>query len=586
MPKHVAGKRGTARRRMSGPVASGAGTTKPKEKGPAVERESWWETAVIYQVYVRSFTDGDGDGIGDLAGVRSRLGYLRELGVDAIWFNPWYLSPMADGGYDIVDYHEIEPLFGSIEQAEQLIAEAHALGIRIVLDVVPNHGSDQEPWFGDALTSPSGSPERARYHFRPGRGANGELAPNDWESIFGGPAWTRTNGPEGQPGEWYLHLFAPEQPDYNWDNPEVRAHFDEVLRFWFDRGVDGFRIDSAALLVKEPRLVDLGASDWTRSPGGHPFVDRDGIHDVYRQWRRLADSYTGKRLLVGEVWLPEQPDRFARYLRPDELHAAFNFSLLGCAFEATALREVIETTLDSHVALGPWPTWVLSNHDVVRPVTRYGRCGTAFSMDDRRIGEASDLELGARRARAAALLTLSLPGAVYIYQGEELGLWEVEELPDELLEDPIWRRSGHTDRGRDGCRVPIPWTGQEAPFGFGPDGSTPWLPQPAQWKDFTVEAESADAGSMLELYRAALRLRRLEPAFRTRELRWLPARDGVLVYCRGTDLLVVANLSDQPIDLSRSGEVLLSSAPTQEAKLPVDCAAWLRLPAGRLRSDL
>jgi alpha-glucosidase len=540
--------------------------------GPSATSRDWWRTAAIYEVYVRSFADGNGDGIGDLAGVRARLPYLAELGIDAIWFAPWYPSPMADAGYDVADYRAIEPLFGSLDEAEQLIAEAHGLGIRIIIDIVPNHGSDQQQWFADALAAQAGSAERARYHFRPGRGPAASLPPNNWISEFGGTAWSPTTNADGTGGEWYLHLFSPGQPDFNWAHPGVRAEFADVLRFWFDRGVDGFRIDSAALLAKDPALADL---DPGQAGGEHPYIDRDGVHGIYREWRRIADSYSGERVLIGEVWLPDA-ERLTRYLRPDELHSAFNFDFLCCAWDATRLREVIDVTLDSHARVGAAATWVLSNHDVVRHVTRYGRADTAFSMSDRRIGEPSDRELGTRRARAAALLTFSLPGAVYLYQGDELGLWEVEDIPDELLQDPFWERSGHTDRGRDGCRVPLPWSGKQPPFGFGPEGSVPWLPQPTQWKDLTAEAESGSDGSMLELYRAALRLRHKEPGFASSEMLWLDSPADVLRYRRGDDITVVINLSAHAVELPAHDGVLISSAPVVGGMLAPDCAAWLR----------
>jgi alpha-glucosidase len=393
--------------------------------------------------------------------------------------------------------------------------------------------------------------------------------------VFGGPAWSRTTNADGTAGEWYLHLFSPGQPDFNWAHPDVRAEFADVLRFWFDRGVDGFRLDSAALLAKDPALGDLRSGQGT---GVHPFEDRDGVHGIYREWRKIADSYPGERVLIGEVWLPD-PERLARYLRADELHSAFNFDFLCCAWDAARLREVIDVTLATHARVGATPTWVLSNHDVVRHVTRYGRADTAFSMSDRRIGEPADRELGQRRARAAALLTFSLPGCVYLYQGDELGLWEVEDIPDELLQDPFWERSGHTDRGRDGCRVPLPWAGEEPPFGFGPDGCVPWLPQPAEWKDLTAERQAADPHSMLQLYRAALRLRRAEPALAGGDLTWLPSPEGVLCYRRADSITVLVNLSAQPAELPADAEVLISSSPLDHDVLPPDTAAWLRVGA-------
>ncbi|MFD6735441.1 glycoside hydrolase family 13 protein, partial [Micromonospora aurantiaca] len=416
------------------------------------DNSPWWRSAVIYQVYPRSFADGDGDGIGDVAGIRSRLDHLAALGVDAIWFSPWYPSPMADAGYDVSDYRDIDPVFGTLAEVEALIAEAHALGIRSIVDVVPNHCSDAHPWFRAALAGGPGAPERDLFWFRAGRGPGGDLPPTDWTGEFGGPTWTRTTDPDGTPGDWYLHLFAPQQPDFNWDHPRVRAEFEDILRFWFDRGVDGIRIDSAGLLVKDGTLPEV------HPDRPHPFRDQDGVHDVYRAWRRIADSYPGGRALVGEVWLPDR-QRFANYLRPDELHTAFNFDFLGCAWDATALRESIDGTLAAHAPVGAPATWVLSNHDVTRHVTRYGRADTRFSFAAKREGIPTDLELGTRRARAAALLSLALPGAAYVYQGEELGLWEVEDIPYELRQDPMWERSGRVDPGRDGCRVPLPWQG-------------------------------------------------------------------------------------------------------------------------------
>ncbi|RKN45527.1 glycoside hydrolase family 13 protein [Micromonospora endolithica] len=537
----------------------------------------WWRGAVIYQVYPRSFADGDGDGIGDIAGIRSRLDHLCTLGVDAIWFSPWYPSPMADAGYDVSDYRDIDPVFGTLAEVEALIAEAHERGIRTIVDVVPNHCSDAHPWFQAALAGGPGAPERDLFWFRPGRGPGGDQRPTDWIGEFGGETWTRTTNPDGTPGDWYLHLFAPQQPDFNWDHPRVRAEFEDILRFWFDRGADGIRIDSAGLLVKDGTLPEV------RPDQPHPFHDLDGVHDVYRAWRRIADSYPGDRALIGEVWLPDR-QRFANYLRPDELHAAFNFDFLGCAWDAAALRESIDGTLSAHAPVGAPATWVLSNHDVTRHVTRYGREDTTFSFAKKREGIFSDLELGTTRARAAALLSLALPGAAYVYQGEELGLPEVEDIPPELRTDPMWPRSGYVDPGRDGCRVPLPWSGDEPPFGFSPDGaaSAPWLPQPAHWKDRTVRAQTGDPHSMLELYRAAIAIRRAEPALGDGELTWLPAPDGVLAFSRGGGFHCLVNLSGAPVPLPAGGEPLLASRPLDDDLLPPDTAVWLRVaePAG------
>jgi alpha-glucosidase len=546
-------------------------------KGLAVADEPtdrWWCSAVIYEIYVRSFADGNGDGIGDLDGVRARLGYLADLGVDALWFTPWFPSPMADGGYDVADYRDVAPMFGTLADAEKLIDEAHGFGVRIIIDVVPNHCSNEHPWFQRALAAAPGSPERELFWFRPGLGENGELPPNNWASIFGGRAWTRTTNDDGTPGEWYLHLFDPGQPDFNWNSQIVRNEFEDILRFWFDRGVDGIRIDSAALLIKDNDLAD---ADLTGGPGaGHAYADRDGVHDVYRSWRRVAEEYPN-RALIGEIWLPDS-ERFARYLRSDELHVAFNFEFLCCAWDADLLRSVVDTTMAAHQPVGAPATWVLSNHDVVRHVTRYGRADTSFDMADRRVGSPSDLALGERRARAAAMLTLALPGGAYIYQGEEFGLAEVEDLPDDVRQDPFWLRSGHTEPGRDGCRVPLPWSGDQPPFGFSGDGAVPpWLPQPSSWADRTMRAQAARTDSMLTLYREALRLRRTQPELGDGPMSWLPAEPGVLAFARGAGgFACVVNLSGRPVELP-AGELLLASDPVVDGQLPPDTAAWLRI---------
>ena len=538
----------------------------------------WWRTAVVYQVYLRSFADGNGDGIGDLAGLRARLPYLKELGVDAVWINPWYPSPMKDGGYDVADYRDIDPVFGTLAEAEEMIAESHALGVRVVLDIVPNHTSDQHRWFQEALASPPGSPERDRYVFRDGKGPDGSLPPNDWRSKFGGRAWTRVTEPDGSPGQWYLHLFAPEQPDLNWVNRDVRAEFESILRFWFDRGVDGFRIDVAHGLAKDPALPDLGLPDDAlfeneQRKEDHPHWDQDAVHEIYQTWRKIADSYAGDRVFVAEARVSD--DRLPLYLRQDELHTAFNFSFLGAAWEPNAIREAIDRSVTTLSTVGAPSTWVLSNHDVPRHVTRYGRRVTSIRERDVDAGPC-DRELGTRRARAAALLMLALPGSAYLYQGEELGLWEVEDLPDEVLCDPTFKRSGGTVRGRDGCRVPLPWSGSDAPFGFGPKGGKkPWLPQPEEWEHYSAQIQSGTPGSMLELYRAALRLRQGQPGFDGETLRWLDTPEGVLAFERSPVLRCAVNFSGEPYPLPRNWGVLLTSDRVTGGLLPPDTTAWL-----------
>ena len=535
----------------------------------------WWRGAAIYQVYPRSFCDANGDGTGDLAGVRTRLSYLAGLGVDALWFTPWYPSPMADGGYDVADYRAIDPLFGDLAEAEALISDAAAVGIRIIIDIVPNHVSDQHTWFRAALAAGPGAPERERFWFREGRGEHGELPPNGWISEFGGPAWSRVVGPDGTPEQWYLHLFAPGQPDLNWGHRDVVADHEEILRFWFDRGVAGIRIDSAALVAKDERLPEVPG---TPQPGEHPYVDREDLQHIYRSWRQIADGYGPDRVLIGELWLPDG-ERFARYLRPGVLHSAFNFDYMSAPWDAKALRASIEQTLEIHERVGAPATWVLSNHDVTRPVTRYGREDTAFAFDTKRFGTPTDLELGTRRARAAALLAMALPGAYYVFQGEELGLPEAD-IPLARIEDPMHARSGGIDPGRDGCRVPFPWSGTEPPYGFSPRPVDTWLPQPDGWGGRTAAAQARDPGSMLALYRAALGLRRDLPELGAGDgapLGWLDLGPDVIAFGRGGRFACVTNFSGTPVDLPPAARAHLSSAALVGGQLPPDATAWLEL---------
>ncbi|MFF4080180.1 glycoside hydrolase family 13 protein [Streptomyces sp. NPDC001777] len=533
----------------------------------------WWQDAVIYQVYPRSFADGNGDGMGDLAGVRARLPYLQDLGVDAVWLSPFYASPQADAGYDVADYRDIDPMFGTLMDADGLIRDAHELGLRIIVDLVPNHSSDRHEWFRRALAEGPGSALRERYHFRPGKGENGELPPNDWESVFGGPAWTRTTDPDGTPGDWYLHLFAPEQPDFNWEHPAVADEFRSILRFWLDMGVDGFRVDVAHGLVKAEGLPDLGSRDQLRLLGNDvmPFFDQDGVHEIYRSWRTILDEYPGARILVAEAWTPTV-ERTANYVRPDEMHQAFNFQYLSTAWDAAELRKVIDSSLDAMRPVGAPTTWVLSNHDVTRHATRFANppgLGT-------QIRTPGDRELGLRRARAATLLMLALPGSAYIYQGEELGLPDVTDLPDEVRQDPSFFRAEGQDGFRDGCRVPIPWTRGGSSYGFGDGGS--WLPQPDGWGELSVEAQTGVPGSTLELYRAAIAARREHPGLGAgTSVEWEAAPEGVLVLAR-PGFVCTVNTTDRPVRVPVRGTVLLSSAPVvidgDEAELPADTTVW------------
>jgi alpha-glucosidase len=522
----------------------------------------WWRDAVIYQVYVRSFADADGDGIGDLAGVRSRLPYLRELGVDGIWLNPFYPSPRVDGGYDVSDHRAVDPRLGSSSDFDALIADAHRLGLRVLVDLVPNHTSSDHQWFRDAVAKGPGSPERARYLFRDGRGPGGDEPPNDWSSLFGGSAWARIAETDGTPGQWYLHLFHPAQPDLDWTNPEVRAEFESILRFWFDRGVDGFRIDVAHGLAKDPEMPDLAGRYAPASKAvGHPHWDLDEVHDVYRAWRRLSDGYPGDRAFVAEAWV-RSAARLARYLRPDELHTAFSPDLLESPWNADAIREAIVTSMAELAKVGAPSTWVLSNHDVTREVTRYGGG-----------------PLGTRRARAAAMLMLALPGGAYVYQGEELGLPEVTDLPDEVRRDPVFTLSGGAEPGRDGCRVPLPWSGDRPPYGFGP-GGRPWLPQPPAWAELTVERQRADPGSTLAMYRRAIELRRQLAALGDGDLEWLDTGPGVLAFRREPGFGCVVNLGDEPADppawrsRERWSELLASGPLEEDGRVPGATTVW------------
>lgn len=545
------------------------------------EESHWWQTAVVYQVYIRSFADGDGDGVGDIQGLRARLPYLAQLGVDAIWINPWYPSPMADAGYDVADYRDIDPAYGTLEDAQTLIAEAHALGIRVILDIVPNHTSDRHEWFRAALADEPGA--RQRYHFRPGAGADGSSPPNNWQSVFGGPAWTRVDsGP--LKGQWYLHLFAPGQPDLNWDHPEVRAEFEDILAFWFDRGVDGFRIDVAHGLVKEAGLPDGADADaepqaMLHTEGRHPAWDQDGVHEVYRGWRSVAERYAPERIFIAEAWVPSN-ERLARYLRPDELHTAFQFDFLRAPWRAEWLRKVVDDAISSAASVGAPPTWVLSNHDVTRTVTRFSRSQPAHLVDTEwergRWGEeVPDHPLGRRRARAAALVQLALPGTAYVYQGEELGLEEIEDLPAEARQDPTWVQSGFTDVGRDGCRIPLPWNGTEPPYGFSPDpGAGLWLPQPWHWAQRSAEAQDHDPESTLNLYRAALRLRP-ELWSGAGPVEWIEVAPDVAAFRRG-DAQCWVNTGDSEVSLPAGATVALASEPGVDRLLPPDTAVWLR----------
>jgi alpha-glucosidase len=533
---------------------------------PVVGDAEWWRDAIVYQIYVRSFADGNGDGTGDIAGMRSRLGYLQRLGIDAVWINPWYKSPLLDGGYDVADYREIDERFGTTADAEEFIAAAREHGIRVLVDLVPNHTSWEHEWFRAALAASPGSLERARYHFLDGRGDHGELPPNDWRSIFGGPAWTRTAD-----GQWYLHLFDESQPDVNWEHPDVVAEFESVMRFWLDRGAAGFRIDVAHGLAKAPGYPDAGVSvnDGKGGVEPLPYSDRDEIHPIVRRWRRLLDGYDD-RMMVAEAWV--HASRRPLYLRADEYHQAFDFDLLTAPWDAGAFEAIIVDSVRAAREVGSNPTWVLSNHDVVRHATRYGLPvdvdpGT-WLLDGPH--DLLDAERGARRARSAALVTLGLPGSAYVYQGDELGLPEAWELPTEVLQDPVWHDSEHTVKGRDGCRVPIPWESTGPSLGFG-DGPA-WLPQPASFAELAASAQEGDPSSMLTLYRSAIALRR-ERLVGEAGFELLDLGADVLAFRRGP-VVCIANMGESAAPVP-DGDVLLASLPVVDGRVPADGAVWL-----------
>lgn len=556
---------------------------------------TWWDDAVVYQVYLRSFADADGDGIGDLAGLRSRLGYLADLGVDAIWVNPFYLSPQRDHGYDIADYFVIDPVYGSVPQLVDLVDEAHRLGVRVLIDMVANHCSDQHAWFREALADGAQSHARERFLFRDGRGESHELPPNNWQSVFGGPAWTQVCEPDGSAGQWYYHAFDSSQPDFNWRAPEVATYFEAVLKFWYGCGVDGFRIDVAHGLFKSAEMADFaGAADGS---GGHNYAmwDQPEVHDVYRAWRRIGDDYSPSKYYIGEIWVPSV-ESLVPYLADDELNQGFSFDLLVQPWDARHMVDAIDRGVEQARVTGSPTAWTLSNHDVHRTASRYGQVQDLSIPDPtdmlaaaRRTGPV-DPVLGVQRARAAAMLQLALPGSTYLYQGEELGLLEVFDLPDEAREDPIWLRSAGTELGRDGCRVPLPWSSAGASFGFSGRSAThlPWLPQPEWFDRFAVDVQEADPGSTLHLYRTWLRRRRDYFASGS-ALEWIdPPSPDSIAFARGTGVCVV-NFGATPVALPESwdaSEIIGSAQIGRDATVPANSAVWLvssRLPAARGR---
>nr|WP_308289039.1 glycoside hydrolase family 13 protein [Microbacterium trichothecenolyticum] len=545
-----------------------------------LELPAWWRQAVVYQVYPRSFADANGDGIGDIKGVTSRVPYLKELGVDAVWLSPFYPSALADGGYDVADYRDVDPRLGTLDDFDEMLAALHREGIKVVVDIVPNHTSDQHAWFQEALAAGPGSAARARYIFRDGKGPDGAEPPADWESVFGGSAWQRVAD-----GQWYFHNFAVEQPDLDWSNPEVRADFVKTLRFWSDRGVDGFRIDVAHMLTKDfvdplPSQAELDAMP---RDGNHPMIDRDDVHEVYAEWREVFDSYDPPRTAVAEAWV--EPSRIPLYARAESLGQAFNFDLLEADFDAAQFRRIVGDNLALAAKSGSSTTWVLSNHDVVRHATRYGlpdaerdekgrptrKHGNEWLLSGGKT-PVLDRERGLRRARAATLFVLGLPGSAYVYQGEELGLHEVASIPDAERQDPTFYRSPGEDIGRDGCRVPLPWSADGTSYGFGDGGAH--LPQPSWFAQCAVSVQDGDPRSTLALYRQALALRRL---LQTGEsLEWIKTgRDDVLGFRRPNGWTVFTNFGEAPYELPEGGAHSLSSYHFEGRELPGETTVWI-----------
>jgi len=552
-------------------------TVEATDDAAATTGSEWWRSAVIYQIYPRSFADSDGDGIGDLKGITDRLPSLATLGIDAIWLSPFFTSPQKDAGYDVADYCDIDPLFGTIDDFVAMRHRAHELGLKVIVDLVPNHTSDQHAWFQAALASPEGSEERARYIFRDGKGASGEIAPNNWESVFGGPAWTRITKADGTPGQWYLHLFDTSQPDLDWNNPWVHEQFRDILRFWLDRGIDGFRVDVAHGLVKAPGLPDYTPDPDGGSMGGDaldvPFWAQEGVHEIYRDWHKVLAEYEGDRVLCAEAWV-EPLSKLARWVRSDEMHQAFNFSYLETPWTGPALRRIIDDSLEAFESVGAPSTWVLSNHDVVRHASRLAL--TAENPQGAGIGPTSDglpdTEIGLQRARAASALMLGLPGSAYVYQGEELGLPESIYLPDDSRQDPTWFRTEGERYGRDGCRVPIPWEADSPAYGFSETGDS-WLPQPADWAPYARDRQVGVVGSTLELYTLALALRH-EYNLGMGSVEWLPGFSEGVVAFRNGDVTVIANTGSVAIELP-AGEIALSTGDVYGASLPGDTTVWL-----------
>jgi len=492
----------------------------------AQQAPPWWKSAVLYQIYPRSFADSNADGTGDLQGVIDHLEYLQWLGVDGIWLSPITVSPNADWGYDVADYCAVQPDLGTMATFENLVAAADERHIRVLLDIVPNHTSEEHPWFVSSSSSTT-DPRRDWYVWADPKPDG--TAPNNWVSSFGGPAWTL----DPRTGQYYLHNHLSEQPDLNWWNDGVRAEFDKIFRFWFDRGVAGFRIDVCNVIVKDAGLRDNPPAteddDFEAQLFGQRFVyngNRPEVHDVIRGWRRLAESYDVARVLVGET--PVKVDTMVQYYGDgsDELHLAFNFPFITAPFAAASMRRIVEDT-EALLPPGAWPAWTGSNHDMSRFASRW-----------------ADGDL--RKARAALLMLLCLRGTPVLYQGDEIGLCNATVEKDDLR-DPLGVRYWPAYAGRDAMRTPMPW--RDVPGGgFTDPGTRPWLPL-GPFGGCNVEAQRSDPESMLTLARDLIALRRLSPALQTGSYQTMAAPEGVWAWRRGSGVVVALNMNDHGVTL-------------------------------------
>jgi alpha-glucosidase len=540
----------------------------------------WWRSGVIYQIYPRSFADSNGDGLGDLKGITSRLDSLAALGIDAIWLSPFYCSPQKDAGYDVSNYVDVDPIFGTLSDFDNLLEKAHGLGIRVMIDLVPNHSSDQHEWFQRALAAKPGSPERAFYHFKDGLGENGELPPNNWVSMFGGPAWTRVTENDGKPGQWFVHLFDSSQPDFNWANPEVQLEFENILKFWLDRGVDGFRVDQPHAMAKSEGLPDhpyvheagAGFIEGRENP---PMWFQEEVHEIFRKWRKILESYPGDRAMCGEAYVYPL-SLMSKWVRSDEFHQTFNFRFLDAGWDSKKLFDAINESFEAFDGVGAPSTWVLNNHDVIRHASRFGGdYGRATASDGIGSGQPQpDPVLGLQIAKGATLFMLGLPGASYLYQGEELGLPEHTTLENKYRQDPTFARTNGQRVGRDGCRIPLPWEPEGDSIGFSESGKS-WLPQPTSYKELARSIQEQDSESTLSFYKTALGLRK-QLGLGEGSFSWLAGHQGpeTLGY-ENSGVKVIYNFGTQPVDLSNF-EILISSEPLSGKQLATNQCAWIK----------